>query len=92
MSIFIQKPNIVARQIAGETLLVPISGNLADMQKLFAVQDVGALIWEKLNGRNDEEQICDAIVTKFDIDKESARKDFLRFIDELQTAGLIEKQ
>jgi len=37
--------DVVTRQIVGETLLVPIRGDLAGSQRLFALDAVGEFIW-----------------------------------------------
>ena len=40
-TIYQHSPDVVARQILGETLLVPIRGELADLQRIFALNPAG---------------------------------------------------
>ncbi len=47
---FKKKEEIVSREIAGETILVPIKGKLADMQRIFALENVSEYIWQQLDG------------------------------------------
>ena len=42
--------SVVTREIAGETMLIPITSQLADMQQIFALDAVSALIWSLLDG------------------------------------------
>ena len=42
--IYIREKDIISRDIAGETILVPIRGNLADMQCVFTLNPVGIFI------------------------------------------------
>lgn len=88
--IFKKKEDIVSREIVGETLLVPIRGELANMQKLFALEDVGATIWELLDGKKTLGEILELITDSFDVTPEEAHADLLEFIDDLSEKGLIE--
>ncbi len=89
--VFKKKEEIVSREIAGETILVPISGKLADMQKIFAVDAVAEYIWQHLDGKNDLSAISDRVVKSFDVDKKQADEDILEFVDQLINAQLIEE-
>ena len=50
--IYRSRDNLVTREIVGETLLVPISGKLANMDDMFSLNDTGAYVWGRLNGRS----------------------------------------
>jgi hypothetical protein len=84
-----REEHIVAREIAGETILVPIRGNLADMQRIFSLNPVAAYIWERLDGETHLEDISKGIVANFEVEKEEAEADIHEFITELQQADLI---
>ena len=85
-----KKPEtIVSRSIAGETILVPIRGNLADMEKIFSLEQVGEFIWQQLDGEQPLSEICDRVVDRFDVERDVAEADLQAFISELQEAGLI---
>jgi len=86
---FKQEDHVVTREIVGETILVPIRGKLADMQRIFTLNDVGAYIWNQLDGRIGLENICRGIVTEFDVFREQAKNDLNEFISELLEAELI---
>jgi hypothetical protein len=80
---------IVVRKVVDETILVPISGNLANMQRIFALNPMGEFIWEKLDGQTSLKDIHISIRNYFEVDAAQAEKDLIDFIDELMTAGLI---
>ena len=80
---------VVTRDIVGETILVPIRGKLADMQRIFTLNDVGKFIWSSLDGERSLGEICEDLRTEFDVHKEQAEKDLGDFISELLEAGLI---
>jgi len=88
--VFRKKQEIVSRHIAGETILVPVMGKLADMQKIFTLNKVGEFIWSRLDGEKGLEEIRDEIVAQFTVEKEQAAAEMNEFIRELMKEDLIE--
>ena len=88
--VYKKKSDIVYRKVAGETILVPISGRLADMQRIFALNPVGEFIWDELDGSRTLQQIREDIQSSFDVAREEANADLEAFIAELLKEGLIE--
>lgn len=81
--------DVIARQIAGEMLLVPIRGDLAGMQRIFALDEVGECIWQQLDAQPSLHTIRDAVLANFDVPEEQAEADIQEFIAELLEAGLV---
>lgn len=81
--------DVVGRHIAGEELLIPIRGKLADMQRIFALDPVAAHIWKKLDGSSDLEAILQSVLATFDVSEEQARKDVQSFVRQLEAEGLV---
>ena len=79
----------MSREIAQETILVPIRGKLADMEKIFSLDHVAEYIWQQLDGEKSLKQICDGVLDIFDVEKDEAESDISEFICELSEAGLI---
>ena len=80
---------VVTRDIVGEIILVPIRGKLADMQRIFTLNDVGAYIWAGLDGERSLGEICEDLQVDFDVQREQAERDVSDFISELIEAELI---
>jgi len=89
--VYQQGENIVSRNIAGESLLVPIRGHVADMQRIFALDPVGEFIWNKLDGTLSLSGILEELLETFSVDRDRAGEDLMGFIDELSRASLIEE-
>ena len=81
---------IVARAIAGETILVPVRNRVGDLDSIYTLNDVGALIWELIGARASGSQIVDAVTSEFDVPPGQAERDALDLIGSLEAAGLIE--
>lgn len=88
-SIYCKQADIVTRQIAGETLLVPIRGNLADMQNLYGLNPVGETIWQHLDGTHSLAEIHEEIAANFEVTREQAGVDIREFISQLVKAGIV---
>ena len=86
---FKKADEIVSRSIAGETLLVPIRGKLADMQRIFALNPVGEYIWKRLDGEKPLGEIRNEVLSHFDVDREEAENDIQAFISDLIKENLI---
>ena len=86
-----KRDDLLTRQIAGETIIVPIRGKLADMQNIFAINVVAEFIWERMDGQKTLDQIAGEVAAHFEVDDNQARSDVVEFMTELSEAGLIEK-
>lgn len=84
---------MVTRRIAGETLLVPIRSQVADMQNIFALTHSSAeYIWQQLDGKQNLEQIHQGILDNFQVENQQALSDLQEFISQLLRAGIIEEK
>lgn len=87
--IYQQNDNIVTRKIADETILVPIKGNLADMQRIFMLNPVAEYIWDNLNNDKHLKIIRTGVVNHFDVRPTDAEKDIIEFINQLIKLELV---
>ena len=79
------KTKFVAREVGNELILVPLSGNVAQMNELFTMNETAKFIWENINEDSSIEDIENAMTDTFDIDKETAKKDILVFLTQLKS-------
>lgn len=87
--VYARADDVIRRQIAGETLLVPIRGQLALLDRIFALNPVAAFIWEQLDGRKSLGDIRQGVLAKFEVEPEAAEADIREFIDALRQANLV---
>ena len=87
---FRKRDELLTRKIAGETIVVPIRGKLADMQNIYALNPVAEFVWEQLDGSRSLDEIAVAVSNQFDVGKEQAQSDVREFVSELAAAGLVE--
>jgi hypothetical protein len=87
--VFVGDKDVVSRKIGGELFIVPVKGQLADMQKIFTLTPVAEYIWERLDGRKNVSEIRDEVVARFEVSGEQADSDISEFLAELLEARLI---
>lgn len=73
-------PNIVARRIAGEMILVPIHNNVADMDYIYTLNETAARVWELSDGERNLAEIHQALTAEFEVDPAEAQQDLLELI------------
>jgi hypothetical protein len=84
------KGEVVSRNVGGETILVPVMGTLAELQKIFALNPAGVFIWSRIDGKAGLADLKRLVVEEFDVSPEQAEEDIIVFISGLLEAGLIE--
>lgn len=82
--------DFVLREIAGESILVPLGQQTMQMDGIINLNPVAAVIWSALSENPDQEYVLQEILEHFDIDEVQVRKDLQEFIDEMKVAGMLE--
>jgi len=79
----------VSREIAGDTIVVPICRGVGDMDSVFTFNSLGTDLWKLLDQSRTEEELAVWVAEHFDVSFERARNDVRSFLDDLRTTGLI---
>lgn len=88
-SVFRKAENIVSRKVMDETLLVPITGELASMDNLYSLNETGAFIWEALDGSRSLAEIGRQLGQMYDADAAIIEADMMEIIADLSESGLV---
>ena len=86
---FAKETELVTRDVAGETIIVPIRGHVGDLEGLYTLNKVGATIWQLIDGKKSVREILDAVTREYNVESGNAAKDLLDFFKDLEDAGLI---
>jgi len=81
--------DFVEKQIGNETVLVPISDNIADMNKVFTLNEVGTFIYNKINNKNSVNDILSTLTEEYEVDTAVAHNDIEQFINHALSKGVI---
>ena len=74
---------MVGRRIGDEYVLVPLAGRGADLDSILNLNHVAAFVWEQLDGTRTGSAVVDAVVERFDVERERAEADTLELLETL---------
>jgi hypothetical protein len=87
-SVLCPAPDVVARDVAGEHLLVPVRSGVTDIDSLYTCNAAGAFLFSRLDGRTDVAALARALAAGFEVGESEALRDALAFLGDLQESGL----
>lgn len=79
-----KKGDFAAKQVGEELVLVPVKDNVAEMNEMFTLNDVGTFIWEKLEPKVTLIALTNSLTEEFEIDQKVAEDDLNEFLGELE--------
>lgn len=86
---FQRSTEIVSREIAGETVVVPICRGVGDLDSIFTFNGMGSWLWSLLAEQRSEGELAELVAGRFAVERETARVDVQNFLVELCEAGLV---
>lgn len=88
--VFIRSQSVVARVVAGETLIVPVRAKVGDLASIYSFNGTGTLIWKLLESARTAGELASAVAAVYDVDAARAQSDVMDFVSEMKAAGLVE--
>ena len=89
-SILRKSENAVFRKIGDEYILVPIAASVADVESIFNLNETGAAIWDKIDGKKSLKEIIREIEEEYEAEGQQLETDVVKFVNEMMAAKLIE--
>ena len=86
---FIKDDNLMARNIAGETLIVPIRNRVGDLNSIYTLNEVGARVWQLLDGQTPVGKIVKTITEEYEVSSKEAASDIDELLRDWEGAGLV---
>ncbi|MGA2160127.1 MAG: PqqD family protein [Dehalococcoidia bacterium] len=82
--IFKVSDDVVAREIEGEIIIVPLVAGIADLEdELFTLNATGKAIWDKLDGRRRLQDIISELSVEYQAPPGEIEVDVLGLVEEL---------
>lgn len=66
------KDGFLLRQVAGQTVVLPVGGDL-DLNMMITLNDTGAFLWEKLQNDCTKDDLVSALLAEYEVDEPTAR-------------------
>jgi hypothetical protein len=87
--LYVRSRAVVSRLIAGETLVLPVRGDVGDLASFYTLNETATTIWDALEKPRSLAEICDVIEQKYQTSKEKTETDMLLFMREMRSLGLV---
>jgi len=81
---------MVARVVAGETLIVPVRARVGDLASIYSFNGTASLIWKLLESPKTVAELADAVAREYDVELEQAECDVKEFVAAMKAVGLVE--
>ncbi|MBI3634924.1 MAG: PqqD family protein [Candidatus Rokubacteria bacterium] len=88
---FARDPDFISRRVVDEVILLPIRKNMGDLESIYALNEVGARIWELLDGERSVGDVRDVLVGEFDVPAETLVEHVDEFVGHLESIGAIKR-
>lgn len=86
----VRSQSVVARVVAGETLIVPVRAKVGDLASIYSFNGTGTLIWKLLETPKSVAELASAIVQEYEVEPAQAERDVTEFVGEMKAVGLVE--
>jgi hypothetical protein len=91
-SVFAISENLVARDIHGEIIIIPITSGIGGSDdEIFSLNEFGKAIWDKLDGKRRLKEVARALSSEFEGMQTEIESDCLGLIKELLKRKMIVK-
>ena len=83
-AVYAPSDDIVAREIEGELVIVPLVAGIGDMEdELYTVNQTGKAVWDRLDGKRNLRGVVTALAEDFDAPPGEIEHDVLGLVEEL---------
>ncbi len=82
--------DVVAREIEGEIILVPLVSGMGDMEdELYSLNETGRAIWRKLDGIKPLAEVVADLAAEYEADPEIVKRDVAGLLEELLKRKMV---
>lgn len=82
--------NLIIREIAGEYILIPVGEAAMKIHGMINLSETAAFLWKKLQDECTEEDLVNALLTEYEIDRETAVADVQELLEQMRKIGVME--
>ena len=89
--IYTKSPDFVHREVAGEFILIPTRRQLNEVSSLYVLNETGAALWRRIDGKRSAREIIEDFSQEFDVTAGQLEQDFHSLIEDLLGIRAIEE-
>lgn len=84
------KDGFIMKNVAGSNVVLPIGDRQDEIKGIITFNEVGADVFNMLDGTNSLEQIVDRISREYEVPCETVEADVNKLVEKMRAQGLIE--
>jgi len=89
-ALYVPSTDVVAREIEGELILVPITSGIGDLEdELFTLNETGRDIWDKLDGKRSPRAIAAELAAEYSAVPGEIEEDVRGLLEELLKRRIV---
>ncbi|MBP5773024.1 MAG: PqqD family protein [Eubacterium sp.] len=85
------REGFILREVGGQPVVVAVGSASQFFNGMVRLNATSEFLFEKLQKDTTEDELVKAVVDKYDVEEETARKDVQSFIETLAKPGIIEE-
>jgi len=89
--IYVKNHEFVQREVAGECILIPVRRQLTDVNSLYVLNETGAALWRRIDGKKTLLDITLEFLNEFDVTQAQLEKDVASLIEDLLSIHAIQE-
>ena len=90
-SVFRRSEDVVCRTVGLESILVPIRNNVGNLDFVYTLSPVAARIWALIDGVRTADEIAEAIMAEYDVDRDTVMADLAELVGDLAGVSLLSR-
>lgn len=90
-TVYSKNPDFIQRDVAGECILVPIKRRLTDVNSIYVLNDTGAALWNRIDGKRSVQDIHADFFEEYDVTVEQLRQDLETLLADLLSIHAIDE-
>lgn len=83
------KKELIKRDVAGDTILVPVGKTVYESNGLFILNGMGSFLWDLLPQAESEDDLLQAVLERYDVSAETAAGDIAVFLEKLRQMNIL---
>ncbi len=83
------KDGFILRQVAGNYIVIAVGDEAVDFNGMITVNETGAFLWKILADGATKEEMLEKLLTEYEVDEETAKKDITDFLIKLNDGKLL---
>jgi len=84
------KNGFMLREIAGQPVVVPLGARVVEFNGIMTLSESGAVLWRRLEKDASVEDMVQALLALYDVDRETALQDVEAFVESMKSNRLMD--